>query len=771
MTDEELLAQLNESQQKAILHTDGPSLIIAGAGSGKTRTLTYRVAYLLQKGIDAFNILCLTFTNKAATEMKTRIIELVGSEARNVWMGTFHSVCARILRIDGHLIGYPENYTIYDTEDSKNLIKTIVSEMKLDPKEYNANTVLNRISQAKSNLISWEEYNKDPEIIEADRTAKKSYIGNIYKIYQSRLFRAGSMDFDDLLFNVNILLRDFPEVLFKYQSKFKYILVDEYQDTNYSQYLIVKQIAKKYQNISVVGDDAQSIYGFRGANIQNILNFKNDYPDYKQFKLEQNYRSTQNIVNAANNVISFNKDQIHKEIWTSNAVGEKIKIAKCLSDSEEGSFIARSIFEIKMNEQVQEDSFAVLYRTHAQSKNIEDSLRKLNIPYRIYGGLSFYSRKEIKDLLAYYKLIINNADEESLRRVINYPARSIGTTTLNKIGVIATLKNISFWDVISNISEHKAEIGTKTTNAITEFVNMIISFKIMLEKTDAYTLALHVAKTCGLYAHLDEDKTPEGISRLENIEALLNAIREYVDKEVDELTGEVLTEKRNLGAFMQEISLFTDQDRDKDKNAPKVTLMTIHQAKGLEFPYVFVAGLEENLFPSFMSIATRSELEEERRLFYVAMTRAEKRLTVSFAETRYKWGNLISCEKSRFIDEIDEKYVDYLYHDNARNEARMPYRSNFNVKKDFKKSQEKTLPTNNKGKTLKKVPETTDLLANETILDKQIEVGDFVIHKSFGKGVVLKTENEGPNAKASIEFENVGVKQLLLRFANLTVVK
>jgi DNA helicase-2/ATP-dependent DNA helicase PcrA len=750
-------------------------MVIAGAGSGKTRALTYRVAYLIEKGIDPFNILCLTFTNKAAREMKDRIVKLVGGEARNVWMGTFHSVFARILRIDGHLLGYPPNYTIYDMDDCKSLIRNIVKEFELDPKEYAPNNVLSRISAAKSNLINAEDYNSNSEILEQDKQARKPFIGQIYTRYQSRLFKSGAMDFDDLLFNTNILLRDYAEILYKYQDKFRHILVDEYQDTNFSQYIIVKKLASRFLNICVVGDDAQSIYAFRGANIQNILNFRNDYPEYKLFKLEQNYRSTQNIVHAANSIIANNKDQIFKEVWTENETGQPIKILKATSDTEEGSMIANGIFELKMNEQQRNDAFAVLYRTNAQSRSIEEALRRLNIPYRIYGGLSFYSRKEIKDLLAYFRLAVNPLDEEALRRIINYPHRGIGETTMQKITIVAGQGNLPIWEIISNHSQYQLGLGGKTVTAINNFITMIRSFGAQLQSRSAFDLAEYIAKSSGVIKEIDEDKTIEGQARMENIEALLNAVQEFTEREPG--PGEETGEVRHLDLFMQEVSLLTDQDTGDKEDTDRVSLMTIHQAKGLEFPYVFIAGLEENLFPSFMAINSRADLEEERRLFYVAITRAEKRATISYAESRYKWGQLTLSEPSRFIDEIDDKYVERpvrmkwnrLSEDIQPKQSKPTYPPK-SVKPESKPDGKPTGPPPGNFKKVGSYQKDVNLQGSTSSGNddySQIQPGMTVEHGIFGKGNVLTVEGTGPNKKATVLFESVGQKQLLLRFAKL----
>ncbi len=617
----DFLRHLNKEQYAATVYTDGPVMVIAGAGSGKTRVLTYRVAYLLSQGVDPFNILALTFTNKAAREMKDRVIQLIGdAEGRNVWMGTFHSIFARILRIEGHRLGYPSNYSIYDSDDSKRLIRNIVKEMDLDNKLYSPGYVAHRISAAKSNLIDPEAYAGNPDILAADESARKPLIKDIYLKYNLRLKRADAMDFDDLLFNTYLLFTSFGEVLYKYQKKFRYVLVDEYQDTNHAQYLIIKKLAADIENICVVGDDAQSIYAFRGADIGNILSFKKDYPDYRLFKLEQNYRSTKNIVAAANQVITFNKNQIKKTVWTDKDKGSPIGLIRARSDKEEGDMVGNAIFELKMNNQLPNHAFAILYRTNAQSRAMEESLRKLNIPYRIYGGLSFYSRKEIKDLLAYFRLTINHRDEDALHRIINVPARGIGKTTMEKLTVAAGQYNVNLWEVLNKPGQYNVKLNGGTLNKLSNFVTMIKSFALELKKKDAYEAARHIASASGLIPMLREEDTPEGISRIENLEELLNAIKEFTEKETEENSGD-LQGQGTLEEFMQVVALLTDADKNDD-DPDKVTLMTIHAAKGLEFPYVFIVGLEENLFPSIQSLNTRSDLEEERRLFYVAITRA-----------------------------------------------------------------------------------------------------------------------------------------------------
>lgn len=735
-------------------------MVIAGAGSGKTRVLTYRVAYMLQQGIDPFNILALTFTNKAAREMKERIYNLVGStEAKSVWMGTFHAIFARVLRVEGYHLGYPSNFTIYDTDDSKSLVRSILKDLGLDPKIYPAGYVLGRISSAKSNLISAQDYNANHELMSQDKMAAKPFIGNIYSMYTARCRRALAMDFDDLLFNMNLLLRDFPDVLLKYQKKFQYILVDEYQDTNYAQYLIVKKLAARHENICVVGDDAQSIYAFRGANIQNILNFEKDYPDLKTYKLEQNYRSTQHIVNAANSVIAYNKEQIFKKIWTQNEEGVKLKLLRTSSDTEEGQLVAQNVFEIKMNNQLPNSEFAVLYRTNAQSRSIEEALRKLNIPYRIYGGLSFYKRKEIKDLLAYFRVVVNAADDEAIKRIINYPARGIGATTLDRLTVTADKMGKTLWEVLANANDYDLKINQGILTRIGNFTTMIERFRIEQKVRNAYELARDIAQSSGILTNLNEDKTPEGISRIENIEELLNGIKEFSESgEQLEIGGEGTI--RSLDKYLQDISLLTDADQD-DNDPDKVSLMTIHSAKGLEFPYVFVVGMEENLFPSIQSITSRADLEEERRLFYVAITRARKQAILSYAENRYRWGNLTSCEPSRFLEEIDERYIDLPHKPAHRSSS---FGGGFHKPSKFTNSR---LTTN----TAKKPDAQPRMEHFESSPVEDIQAGMQVIHAQFGQGKVLSIEGTGGNRKAVVFFAAIGQKNLLLKFARLKIVE
>ena len=774
-----ILEELNDVQREAVVSTDGPNMIIAGAGSGKTRVLTYKIAYLINKGVDPFNIMALTFTNKAAREMRERIDSIIGStEARNVWMGTFHSIFARILRMEADKLGYPQNFTIYDTDDSKSIIKKILKEQQLDDKMYKPKVVLGRISSAKNNLISHIAYNNNSELLAADKESAKPKIGLVYTLYQERLRKAGAMDFDDLLFNTNVLLRDFPEVLLKYQKRFKYFLVDEYQDTNYSQYLIVKRLAARTENLTVVGDDAQSIYAFRGANIQNILNMEKDYPDLKMFKLEQNYRSTQNIVNLANSIIKKNKGQIKKNVWTSNDSGTKVRLMSTGSDKEEGNMVARTVFEIKNEEKAEDKDFAVLYRTNAQSRAMEEALRKMNIPYRIYGGLSFYSRREIKDLLAYYRLVINPNDEEALLRVINYPKRGIGKTSIEKLQVAAHQNNLSLWGIMEQI--HQTNILPKATaTKIQEFVTMIKSFMVDLHKKNAFELADHIAKSSGVYRELSSARNDdEGIMRFENVEELLNGLKDFSEEENDEVDAEDHS-LRTLDEFMQDIALYTDADDKSKENSNAITLMTIHAAKGLEFPYIFIVGLEENLFPSMMSLNSRADLEEERRLFYVAITRAEKRLFLSYAQSRYKWGNLQFTEASRFISELESQFIDDLSSDGIfeQKETRNKTMGASDSKKKVwgnKRSYEVQQQTATQKRDIMQAKNLTKVDSNvsepKDIGDAaKIQAGMEVFHERFGRGKVVSIEGSGQNRKATVFFNKIGDKQLLLRFAKLKI--
>lgn len=763
--EQDYLKGLNEPQREAVLQIEGPVMIVAGAGSGKTRVLTYRIAHMIASGIDPFNILALTFTNKAAKEMRKRIEKVVGAEAKNIWMGTFHSIFAKILRFEAHKLGYPSNFTIYDTDDAKSLLKSIIKELKLDDKAYRPNVVLNRISAAKNSLITHKMYADADELTSYDSVSGRPEIAKIYSIYANRCKLAGAMDFDDLLLKTFELFTRHIDVLNKYQHKFKYVMVDEYQDTNHCQYMIVKKLAAVNENICVVGDDAQSIYSFRGATIRNILNFEKDYPDLKVFKLEQNYRSTQTIVNAASSMIARNKEQLDKKVWTSNQLGEKIKVMRAVTDNEEARLIAQSIFEEKMKGQLVNKDFAILYRTNAQSRSLEEALRKHNLPYRIYGGMSFYQRKEVKDMLAYLRLTVNHRDEESLKRVINYPARGIGKTTLDRIQLHAANEGASWWDVVTNAGMFPDLSSARSK--LEDFAVKIKSFATMLDNKDAYELAMHVAKSTNLLKSLHEDKTVEGIARYENVVELLNGIKEFVEDDTSEL-------EKSLGVYLQDIALVTDADKD-DGTEDKISLMTIHAAKGLEFPYVYISGMEENLFPSQLSSGSRKELEEERRLFYVGMTRAEKKLTLSYANSRFRFGQLLPCEPSRFIMEITDEYVEldkkaWLQQESNRQDG--PGGNRFAGRK--KNPYERSEPGNRFGRTNQSVSRSKLPPAIENFVPEDtsgLKTGDVVEHQRFGKGNVVNVDGEPGNRKATIEFEEFGKKQLVLRFAKLRFVK
>ena len=807
--DKDLLSQLNEPQREAAGCTEGPVMIIAGAGSGKTRTLTYRIAHLIEIGVDPFSILALTFTNKAAAEMKERIIKLVGREAKDIWMGTFHSVFARILRAEAERLGYIRTFTIYDNDDSKSAIKQIVKNLNLDPKEYSPGAVLSRISMAKSNLISPEDYAENPEIQQTDKDSHKPMMSEIYKLYNQRLRNSMAMDFDDLLFNMNILLRDFPDVLLKYQQRFRYIMVDEYQDTNYSQYLIIKKLAARYQNICVVGDDAQSIYAFRGANIQNIFNFRRDYPNLNLFKLEQNYRSTQVIVNAANSVIAKNKEQIEKNIWTDNAVGSKIRLIRAADERDEGRQVAESILSAHLADELEYKDFAILYRTNVQSRAIEEALRRANIPYRIYQGLSFYGRKEIKDILAYLRLVVNNYDDESLLRIINYPARGIGQTTLDRIRLAAADNDVAIWTVLENIDNFGLGINSGVQQRISQFVILIKRFSSILSTTNAYDLAKQIVYASGVITFLRNDEDPDNPNRIENIEELLNGVKEFCENEDQFVDGEDVNSEivnseltnddgspdggslnsqftihnspalKTLDQFLQQVLLLTSEDKGEDKDADKVAMMTIHAAKGLEFPYVFVVGMEENLFPSFMSLSSRQDLEEERRLFYVAVTRAERNLTLSYAITRYQYGNSSCQELSRFVEDIDSRYLDMpqasrnfpKVGDLPRAFQHVPGAKGLaETQRSFKKKEEVAKPAARHlqpKSTLTKGP----TVPNSPAAINAIQVGMEVMHAKFGRGKVMNVEGSGNDRKAVVFFEGIGQKTLILAFAKLTIVE
>ena len=755
------LSHLNQAQKEAVEAIHGPSIVIAGAGSGKTRVLTYRIAHLMQCGVDPFNILSLTFTNKAAREMKDRIESIMGGEARNLWMGTFHSVFARILRSESALIGYPYNFTIYDTIDAKSLIKSIIKELGLDDKIYKPSLVLNRISAAKNNLISADAYNRDDKILVEDKIMAKPRLGEIYARYQKACFRAGAMDFDDLLFKTNQLLEQHPDTLAKYQNIFQYVMVDEYQDTNFAQYLIIKKLSSAHHNVCVVGDDAQSIYSFRGADISNILNFQKDFPGAKIFKLEQNYRSTKTIVNAANCIIENNQKQIKKEVWTGNDAGNKIKLIKAKTDNEEGRFIAQEIQNLLLGGEAKNADCAILYRTNAQSRSMEEALRKQNIPYKIYGGLSFYQRKEIKDLLSYFRLTINPQDNEAFKRIINYPARGIGKSTLDKIILLSQQTSGSLWEVVN--SDLASNLGA-ARKKIEGFVEMINSFQADLESVNAFDLGSRIASHSGITKELYDDKSPEGVSRYENIQEILNGLKQF---SLVEETNPGETPTHNLSKFMQEVALMTTQDDEKEEDFDKVTLMTIHSAKGLEFPYVFVVGLEENLFPSQLSINSRTELEEERRLFYVAVTRAEKALTISYAQTRFKFGNITYSDPSRFIKELPDELLEDL----SGSVQRSSY-SHSNSSSPFIKSQGFKSGTNSTARPLTKISTAVNQTPapSGTASNGEIKEGNNVEHLRFGRGKVLLIEGLGPSKKATIDFEKHGKKQILLKFAKLKIV-
>ena len=744
---------LNDAQKKATFHIDGPLIIIAGAGSGKTRVLTYRIAHLLNTGVDSFSVLALTFTNKAAREMKSRISKIVGeSEAKNLWMGTFHSIFAKILRIEADKIGFNSNFTIYDTQDSEKLIRSIIKEKGLDKDIYRPKTIRNRISILKNNLITVNGYFNNSELIESDKISKRPFTGDLYKEYVRRCFRSNVMDFDDLLLKTNELLNMNPNVLSKYQNKFKYILVDEYQDTNHSQYKIVKMLADRFQNICVVGDDSQSIYSFRGANIDNILNFKKDYPDSVSYKLEQNYRSSKNIVNSANSILKYNKNKLEKTVWTNNNEGEKVLINSFRTDSDEGRFVANNIIKNKSIQNKENIDFAVLYRTNAQSRSIEDALRINNIPYKIFGGLSFYQRKEIKDVLAYLKLILNKNDEESFKRIINYPPRGIGQTTIDKLSVASNEMSLSIFELIDKDNINNLKINNNTTQKLKDFVYMIKNFSLLNDKMSAYEITKEVIGRIGILDHLKIDSSPEEINKIQNIEELLNGINE-----LKIINDELIDSKIKLSTFLEDVSLATDFDDKKNNNDNSVSLMTVHLAKGLEFSDVYIVGLEEDLFPSPMNIDSRNGLEEERRLFYVALTRAKNKVNISYSQTRYRWGNLDYCEPSRFISEIDPIYVKNNSVNEVINKIQINSESYNSVNR----------PNASNIKKLKKI----DLFYENKNVKKNVNVesGIYVYHERFGKGLVDKVEGTGSDRKASIDFEKFGRKKLLLNFAKLKI--
>lgn len=775
------LNELSEVQREAVTTYNGPALIIAGAGSGKTRVLTYRIAHLLKQGVPAWAIMALTFTNKAAREMKDRIASVVGdSTAKQLWMGTFHSIFMRILRAEADKLGYVNTFTIYDTADSKSLIASIIKELKLDTQIYKTNEVLGRISSAKNNLITPQAYANNTQLVSFDRQTRKPEISKIYAMYVQRCYKASAMDFDDLLMNTNILFRDFPDVLAKYQNKFKYLLVDEYQDTNYSQYLIVKKLAASHNNVCVVGDDAQSIYSFRGAKIENILNFRNDYPNYKLFKLEQNYRSTQTIVNAANSVIAKNKKQIQKASFSAKDVGDKVKIIKAYTDQEESFMVASAISEIIQRVHVDYKNFAILYRTNAQSRLFEESLRKRNIPYRVYGSLSFYQRKEIKDTLAYFRLTINPNDDEALKRIINFPARGIGNTTMERLEATANEKGQSLWITIGQLNEFNSDLKPAAISKVMQFYSLMKQMGTIAYTAEAYEAAQTIIMNAGLMKEFKADGSIEGITRLQNIEELLNSIKEFSDTQKEEGVAEVIT----LADYLENVSLLTDADNDKPEDRNKVSIMTIHSAKGLEFDYVFLAGVEEELFPSKMSTGSLEELEEERRLFYVALTRAAKLATISHAQVRYKWGSLTSSIPSRFIAEIDPEFIEatdegdqagfkdstFGYGQGSKHSMRSnpsTFSSEPNRSKGEVYGQRKLLPIESTRKTDSQSNDGTSSFLDPS----NVRPGINVLHDRFGPGKVVSVEGEGQNCKAIVEFWAAGVKSLLLKFAKLKEVK
>ncbi|MBP7256146.1 MAG: UvrD-helicase domain-containing protein [Chitinophagales bacterium] len=771
----DFLAELNEPQRLAVTQTQGPVMIIAGPGSGKTRVLTYRIAYLIKMGVDPFKILSLTFTNKAAQEMRERISQVVGSEARNLFMGTFHSVFARILRIEAEKLGYPRNFTIYDTDDAKSLLKSIIKEEGLNDKLYKPANIFYRISSAKNSLIGPAAYANNVDFISDDESAGRPKTAELYAKYANRCFLAGAMDFDDLLFKMHELLVKFPEVLYKYQHKFSHLLIDEFQDTNSAQYDIVQRLSAVHENVCVVGDDAQSIYAFRGATIQNILNFERDYPDLRVFKLEQNYRSTEFIVNAANQIIKNNSNQIAKTIWTEKNDGEKIKIFKTASESDEGRLIANLIFEQKMRNHWLNQDFAILYRTNSQSRALEEALRKLNIPYRIYGGTSFYQRKEVKDFIAYMRVISNPKDEEALKRIINYPARGISDNTVNTIIVKAQEKECSLWEICEN--PEITQLPGRALSSIYAFVMLVKSFRAELKEKDAYQMAMEIGRKTGLVEDLYKDKTVEGLGRYENIQELLNGVKDYTTQESQEYEEDEVQPESDLAAYLQQISLLTDMDNNKEGSNEKVKLMTVHAAKGLEFPSVFVVGMEENLFPSAMSMSSREDIEEERRLFYVAITRAKEKLTISYALTRYKFGQMNYQDPSRFIEEIGVDNAEY-FGKTAKVEPKIE--SNWGNKWDENRGNsifDKPLNENKTPLTKLNVPplkKVATVQKSHVVIStdlKDLKEGVMVLHEKFDKGTVTMMEGVGENKIATILFDDFGQKKIMLKFAKLKIIE
>jgi DNA helicase-2/ATP-dependent DNA helicase PcrA len=772
------LEELNEVQRQAVENITGPSLVIAGAGSGKTRVLTFRIAHMLNMGIHPSQILALTFTNKAAREMKNRISKFIDeNNARYLWMGTFHSVFAKILRFESKAIGYPSTFTIYDAQDSKNLIKSIVKELQFDPNVYKSSEVLGRISFAKNNLVSAKNYANNSEILASDRQSKRSEIYRIYQLYESRCKASSVMDFDDILVKTNYLFEKFPEILEKYQQKFKYILVDEYQDTNFSQYLIINRLASKHRNLCVVGDDAQSIYAFRGARIENILNFRNDYPENKTYKLEQNYRSTQQIVNAANNVIAKNKHQLKKTVFSDNEPGSKIKLVEAYTDHEEAFIISNMIGDIHYSEHTPFTGFAILYRTNSQSRIFEEALRKKNIPYQIFGGISFYQRKEVKDLLSYFRLVLNPHDDEAFKRIINYPKRGIGDATLEKLEAIAAANGNSIWQVTTKLNESSLGLSTAVQGKILGFMASIWNFKTDAETRDAYEVAKQIAVSSGILKELYGSKSPEEVSRYENVQELLNGIKDFSIRE--KVDGKTVT----LSQFMENVALLTNEDKPEDKGTEKISMMTIHSAKGLEFKHVFIVGVEEELFPSKFSVGSLSELEEERRLFYVAITRAEKSLCISYARSRYRWGQLSDCMPSRFVRDIPAEFYEESTSEItgklfAKKHANKPEISNLNQNNlskfknkfsNYNKTNEKQTSNSSLTEKIVKI-ENQQSLGQPLLKAGNLEVGNRIFHDRFGFGKIISLEGAFPDTKAIIEFETAGKKQILLKYAKLNII-
>lgn len=778
-----LLDQLNKQQREAVEYNSGPSLIIAGAGSGKTRVLTYKIAYLMQQGYHPQSILALTFTNKAAREMKERIAQLIGWQyARYLWMGTFHSVFSRILRTEAERIGFTANFTIFDSADSRNLIKTIIKQFQLDDKVYKPARVQSIISNAKNALISPQMYAQNKELIEYDQRAKMPMIKDIYREYNNRLRASNTMDFDDLLFYTNRLFRDHADVLAAYQERYQFILVDEYQDTNFAQYLVVKQLADAHHRVCVVGDDAQSIYSFRGANIENILKFKEVYPEAKLFKLEQNYRSTQNIVNAANSLIKQNTDQIKKTIYSENEEGDRLEVASAFSDFEEGVIVSNKIWDLRRDKNAPYSEFVILYRTNAQSRIFEEALRKKNIPYRIYGGLSFYQRKEIKDVIGYFRMVVNPYDEEAFRRTVNFPTRGIGNTTLNKIADAARLHNVSLWEVISNPLGFNLDVNAGTAKKLAGFKELIESFIAQLQELSAYELATRIVKESGIASDAYQDQTPEGMSRQENLQELLGGIHEFFESRQEEGLGGI-----GLMDFLSEVSLLSDQDTDKEADKEKVTMMTIHAAKGLEFNNVFVVGLEEDLFPSAMAKDEFRGLEEERRLFYVAITRAKEFCMITYAKSRFRNGQINACNPSRFLRDIDTDYLNVnagvlgsggfgvLNRPETYTKELFDYSSNTRATHAERSVQRESTPLSQAKNESFGQPKFVNARiatpkASAGSNAGEVGVGAIIKHERFGIGKVTAVTGDVDSRKATVEFENSGVKQLLLKFARIEII-